>query len=266
MTTRKTKDGRLTRSPSAKTGPDRSPALTRTKAAPKTAKPAEAKPAPKEKPHQLSDAAAHAVKRAYKVIGENIEQGRAAAEQFREGHYNIRDVPYDLNEMSLRVLGLTRELSVVTFTLLERLLTDPKFPGGGIRPTGKPGRKPTTPGGFRPAPPPPGQPSPGPASSQAGSAQVRVDVLFVGKPGKVLAVALARPDSAPAFADLRLTAAGVPKAPPIVGDPVWRADDPGAAVITLTLAKDQPAGVYGGLIRAGDTGLPLGVITIEVGP
>ena len=88
----------------------------------------------------LSDEVAHAVKEGYDVIAENLKQGRIAASRFRQGNYNIRDVPGDLEDVGLRMVRLARELSNTTFDICERLLKElgPAAAGKASRP-GPPG-------------------------------------------------------------------------------------------------------------------------------
>ena len=65
---------------------------------------------------------ARVVQLAYSVIGDNIKQGRDAAEKLRQGQYHISAAPADLDKAGRRVLGLARELSSTTMDLGERLL------------------------------------------------------------------------------------------------------------------------------------------------
>ena len=85
---------RVTRPPPARKGPKRDGS---------SPKPPPAGQGPGPTPRhdvKLTEAAAHAVQTGYNVIAENIEQGRKAAARFREGKYNIRDVPKDAQEMA----------------------------------------------------------------------------------------------------------------------------------------------------------------------
>ena len=65
--------------------------------------------------HPAPDAAvdevvAHAVRVGYQVIGENIRQGRVAADRLRAGDYSMRELPDELGQLSRRLLQLTRDL------------------------------------------------------------------------------------------------------------------------------------------------------------
>lgn len=87
------------------------------------------RPPPGDADTLVSDSVADSVKLAYQVIRENIEQGRLAAARFREGEYNVRDVPHDVNVLTLRLLELSRELTRTSFDVLERVLRSPRTPG-----------------------------------------------------------------------------------------------------------------------------------------
>ena len=91
----------------------------------------------------INESVAHAVRTGYEVVSENIRLGREAAERFRHGKYNIRDVPNDLNTATMRVLILARELSTTTFDVCARLLKE----AGSVQP---PYDRSTPPPAFRP--------------------------------------------------------------------------------------------------------------------
>lgn len=204
-----------------------------------------------------SAAVAEAVKRGYKVIGENIEQGRTAAAQFRNGQYNVRDASHDLNQLSLRMLSLARELSDTTCEVLERLLRDPKFPGAAPRDPAAPPRS-HQPPPFRPAPPPPG----GAAAARGVRPPGPLEVVFKGGPAKVLAATLDRPPQATVLAPPVLKALdGAAKDITGVG---FGAGEAAALRITVDIPAGQPKGVYSGLLCPEGSPIPLGVLTIEV--
>lgn len=242
----------------------------------------------------VSDAIADAVRRGYQVVGENIEQGRAAAEQFRTGHYSIRDVPYDLNQMALRLLILTRELSTTACDILEQVLRDPNLVGPGDRkPGGEDDRtaragppRGTGAPGFRPAPPPPrpdpsggpphirlgaaappragaAPPDPPPARKPAAPPPVTLDVRLTGKPAVVRAATLAPPNPPSPIAAPGLIAADA-NAAAIRAITFSPGGDPLSMTVTIVVPDDQPAGVYSGVICAAETQIPLGTLAIEV--
>jgi hypothetical protein len=227
----------------------------------------------------VSEAIAQAVQLGYRVIGKNIDQGRAAAEQFRAGQYNVRDVPHDLNQMTLRLLSLTRELSVTACDILERVLRDPGFPGAVQRAASPPrdgtdgstGRRDFTPPPFYTAGTAPSGPTrpatepatPPPTTTTSSPAAVELSCKFVGKrPAVVRAASLARPD-APTPLALNALAALDSSVPPI-GPVTFSADGSGGVVANITITDEQPAGLYSGVICAADTQIALGVLTIEI--
>lgn len=68
------------------------------------------------------DAVAQAVRSSYDTLAETIAQGRQAADRFRQGQYNMREVPVDVEKMLLRLLELARQLSGATFDICEQLV------------------------------------------------------------------------------------------------------------------------------------------------
>jgi hypothetical protein len=239
----------------------------------------------------VSDAIADAVRRGYQVIGENIEQGRAAAEQFRAGQYNIRDVPYDLNQMALRLLTLTRELSTTACDILEKVLRDPNLAAAtGRNPAGAEDKagaanapRAASPPSFRPPPPPPrpdagvgprlgaaapppanaGPPLATPGKSPATPPPVTLDVRLSGKAAVVRAASLTPPNPPSPIVAPGLVAADAAAAT-IRAITFSPGADPLSITVTVVVPDNQPAGVYSGVICAAATQIPLGALAIEV--
>jgi len=224
----------------------------------------------------VSEAIANTVKLAYSVIGQNVEQGRRAASKFRQGEYNIRDVPSDVNALATRLLNLTRELSTTTFDILERLLKDPQMLGALQRGTDNPkGSE------FRAPGAPPFYPTPGSApngqgppsapsspSSQPTSAQetLALSCAFTGaRRAATRAASLTRPDQPTVLALSTLTSLDG-SLPPIGGVRFSAAPDGSGIVANVPIPDGQPAGLYSGVICAEDTQKALGLLTIEVLP
>ena len=221
----------------------------------------------------VSESVAHAVRLGYDVIGENIRQGREAAGRFRRSEYNVRDVPNDLNRLSIRLLNLTRELSTTTFDLLDRLLNDPNTPGAGPRArTADP-----APAGFYPAPPaawpsssasgPLSGPLPGAARAAAPQAGPVLTCQFAGSRQATLRQgALSRPDQPTRPESLTVTPlASIDPTLKVIGGVTFAPSDDGAGVVArIVIPDDQPAGTYSGVVCAPDTQAPLGVLAIEV--
>jgi len=227
----------------------------------------QAPPPPNENDTQYSDAVADSVKLAYAVIRDNIAQGRAAASKFRDGEYNVRDVPHDVNVLSLRLLNLTRELSRTSFDILEGILSNPRTPGATA---------------WRP--PPPSQQDPrqfhpgaGPfnpdwnytgAPSRQGQTQpdtrtIPISCVFTGvRNAQVRSAALSRPRS-PTHLALPVLASLKAGSAPIMGATITPSSNPDGVMVNLEIPAGQPPGVYGGAILD-DQGYAVGALTIEV--
>ena len=63
-----------------------------------------------------------AVKLAYRVVDQHIQQGRHAAARVRAGTYNSVDLEADLKSLVDRMIGLTRELGSVSVELFDTLI------------------------------------------------------------------------------------------------------------------------------------------------
>jgi len=205
----------------------------------------------------VSESVARAVKMGYDVIAENIRQGRIAAERFREGEYNIREVPGDLEVAALRLLKLARELSTTTFDVCEKLLKEIA--------ANAPAKARTA--GVPPFPAP--SPDPPPSTTKAADPRMmRLTVRFEGgPPAQGHTTHLERPSEPTAPSD-------------ITADPL-AARDAGLSPITsvrfdvdmaleglvaiVQLPQNQAAGIYSGLVHTPHSKVPLGVLTIEVG-
>jgi hypothetical protein len=208
---------------------------------------------------KVSEAVARVVRMGYDVIGQNIEEGRLAAERFRTGQYSIRDVPSDLGALSLRLLGLTRELSATTFDILERLLRDPALVGAlQARKDASAAAQPT-PGPQTPA---------GATAAGAVAAETALDVPltcnFRGAPKAVVkAATLTRPKT-PTLLSVAGLACLDKSVAPITDVTFSPAADGYGVIAQVGLKDDQPAGVYSGVVCGADSQLPLGLLTIEV--
>jgi hypothetical protein len=210
----------------------------------------------------INDAIAQAVRSGYDVIADNIQQGRAAAARFRQGEYNIRDVPDDVSTVLLRLMQLARELSTTTFDVCEKLLKDMRPPASGAAPTGA-AADPTPP--FRPHPAPPQRPEPAPPAP--GPAQMKLTVRFEGAPNAVARTgSLNRPSQPTLPRDLVVTPLA-PRDPngPVISQVRFETDiSVEGLVAVVTVPPGLPAGVYSGLVRAPDDDVPLGVLTVEI--
>ena len=213
-------------------------------------------PDPPEKPGDdptFSESVAHAVRTGYDVVSENIRLGREAAERFRHGEYNIRDVPNDLNTATMRVLTLARELSTTTIDVCARLLKE----AGSVQPPHD-----------RSAPPPPFHATP--ASSSGGNKPLNALNLTIRFDGAVKAVAhpalLTRPPKSTKPTDISVTAltSRTAGSPPITGVNFGVDLSVEGLIATVYIDQGQPSGVYSGMVYAEGVAAPIGVLTIEV--
>ena len=210
----------------------------------------------------INQSVAHAVKLGYDVIAENIKQGREAAQAFRKGNYNMREVPGDLEVAAMRLLQLARELSTTTFDVCERLLKEvgAKAPAADRASDIPPFRASKAANGT----PPKASPA---AAKPADPGLMKVTVRFAGA-GKALAhtETLARPRQPTAVAEISAQPLAPPRAggPPIAGVSFESDVSVEGIVAVVTLPKGQAPGVYSGLVHAGRDDVPLGVLTIEI--
>ena len=264
MTIRKGKAGKAeahrSRPEPERSGPDRATRAGSSKDAPLSAaiKPASA-PA---HDHTVSESVAHVVKVGYDVIADNIKQGREAAQRFRQGQYNMREAPGDLEVAAMRLLHLARELSTTTFDVCERLLkeTSAKVPPVD-RASGVPGFRAGKAAGHAAAKA---------AANTAADAEpqwMRVTVRFPDDAkARAHTAALLRPKHPTAAADISVQplARRTAGAKSITGV-VFETDVSVEGIVAVvTLPDGQAPGVYSGLVHAKREDVPLGVLTIEI--
>ncbi len=208
----------------------------------------------------VSESVAHVVKLAYDVLTQNLEQGRTAAQRFRQGEYRAGEVPGDLEKAALRLIYLARELSTTTFDVCERLLKEV-----GTRPPGEDRTAGMPP--FRAAAPKPAAPQPTAPGPAADAGLVKVTVRFVGGPKAVARTeTLARPTrpTAPGAISVTPLVSRVADVAPITGVGFSVDIAVEGLVATVALPDGQKPGVYSGLVHAGEEEIPLGVLTIEI--
>lgn len=211
----------------------------------------------------MAEAVADAVKSGYDVLEETISQGRAAAEKFRQGEYNFREVPGDIEDLALRLLALARQLSTTTFDICERLLHQIGSAGGPPPPGQVAAQVPpfiaTVARGATGHPPPPAHPHPLP--------EMRLTVRFAGT-GQAVAhsVSLTRPERPTTPSDISATPLGPREGTAVALTGVtFEADlNAGGLVATVTIPPGQPAGIYAGLVCAAGQAVPLGMLVIEL--
>ena len=244
---------RVRRPATAAAGPNRASTTAQSRPAPTASDPAlDAK---------VSDAVAQVVKLGYDVIAENIQQGREAAARVRQGKYNIREAPGDLEVAAKRLLHLARELSETTFDVCERLL---KELAAQKPPADRTAAMPS----FRaPKPAPPPTPAATPPAEPGAPGAMKVTVRFDGAPGAVAHTAsLPRPrrPAAPSDVTAQPLTPGEGKGEPITRVSFETDVSIDGIVARVSIPKGQPPGVYSGIVRVKDDPIPLGVLTIEL--
>lgn len=248
---------RLTRPEPARLGPDRSGATA-------SAKPAEPAPKPAQNDElAINEAVASSVRTAYDVLAQTIEQGRKSAEQFRQGDYNMRDVPDDARHLVERLLTLARQLSTSTFDVCEAVLRQaPTF--GAPPPPGA-----TTVPPFQAVKPIGGEAAQAAHAPPAPAASMRLVVRFEGNAkerGVAHTTALARPTVPTLPSDITCTAL-LPRegqAAPLA-KVAFAADlADGGLIAIVSIDEGQPAGTYAGTVYGANQPLPLGLMVVEV--
>lgn len=264
MTTPKTTEAkpRVRREAPARGGPDRSGAKARETA--KAAAPPPQPPPPM--PLDIDEAVAGSVQTAYDVLAESIEQGRRSAEQFRQGEYNIRDVPGDVRSLASNVLRLTRQLSQTAFDVCEALLAQQPsataMPEPGVTKV-DPFRDPQDPpSGFEPSPAPPStaaQPSAVPPG------MMQLTVQFVGSKDAVSRNgALAQPSPPVGARDITVSPLTARSDAKPLTDVTFDIMTSGGVIATVKVPDGQPAGVYSGTVFAPNQDVPLGLLVVEL--
>jgi len=210
----------------------------------------------------INEQIAQAVRAGYDVIAENIQQGRDAAERFRQGDYNIRDVPDDVQTVLQRLLQLARELSTTTFDVCDRLVTEMRSNPLVAQKTGD-----TPPFRNASAPARPARPPAAPPPASPGPAQMDLAVRFEGGvSGLARTTCISRPSQPTAPQDLAATplASRDPKGPVITQVRFEMDISAGGLIAVVTPPAGAPAGVYSGLVRAPHDDVPLGVLAVEI--
>jgi hypothetical protein len=241
-------DGRIRRPKPERTGPNRAAGDFAAESG------AASKPAGDGAPDgSVSESVAQAVRMGYDVIAENIRQGREAAERFRLGEYNVRDVPGDLEAVLLRLIGLAREVSTTTLDVCERLLKEM-----GSRQAA--GSEPPVP--PFPSPEPKPKPSPPP---QPGPPRMKLTVRFTGaRKARAITEALDRPRRPTRPEDL-FAGPLRSRAGDEITDVRFEIDvSVEGLVAVVAVPQALPAGIYAGMVQARDDEVPLGVLTVEI--
>jgi hypothetical protein len=203
----------------------------------------------------ISQEVADAVKRGYDIITENIRQGREAAERFREGEYSLRQTPDELARLATRMMLLAREMSTTTFDVCDRVLREL---GGAISAAKD-----------RDGSVPPFRPAGYSASQSPEGGRLRLTPRCEGHPrafGRPTTIDRPKGPTEPQRLKVgKLTSLAGGDSPIKAADVRFEVDLSREGVIPVVKTPpDHPAGVFSGMVYAGDDPSPLGAITIEV--
>lgn len=205
-------------------GPDRA-GFGRTRG--RTPEPPPSPAAARDAPEVVADA----VRLGYRVIEENLRQGRDAADRFRADGYRLEDAQEDVVTLGRRVMGLARELGSGSFDLLAAVLDDPRL-REAVR-----SRAPSAPD-RGPVPPTPPRPA-------------DFAVLVLGHPsatGEAVMEPLTGLSGPPQPTPLRPVPESTAAAP-ITGVRLGVHPDTGAHALLVPVPPDQPPGVYAGTVH-----------------
>lgn len=205
-------------------------------------------PPPDEPFAEVSEVVADAVRLGYRVIEENLRQGRTAADRLRARDYDVDDARDDIVTLGRRFVDLARDLGTSWFDLIGAVLDDPRLIDA-VRPTRSDrDRK----GGDRP----PHDRDP----------TRRTPVEVVGHPtafGEALLSDPSRLARPPQVTPLRLID-GPAQAPAIMGARLGAASETGALALIVPVPPDQAPGTYAGTIYETGSKRLLGSISLTV--
>jgi hypothetical protein len=187
---------------------------------------------------------ADAVRLGYDVIGQNLQQGRAAADRFSAGAYGVDHARDDVSALGGRLVQLARDLGTVWFDLLGAVLRDPTLQEA-LKPKPVPEKPP--PGNDAPAR------SPVTVGCQVkGNARASAAPFFLSQPEQpslLSAAGLYSPDRS---------------LPPITNLTFLASDDGSSIIAVINVPADQPAGTYSGVVCDEATHAPLGTLSVQV--
>lgn len=192
----------------------------------------------------VGEAVAEAVRAGYRVIGENLRQGRAAADRMAAGRYEIADAPEELTVLGNRLVQLGRELSTVWFDLVGAVLRDP-----GLKDVLKPLHAKA--------------PVHAPAAAPAATGPM-LSVVFLGSErarAKAVPMQVAERPSSLVTAGFHALGTGQP---PITQVRFTVSGDGEGIVALVEVPEHQPAGHYSGTVCDAASGEPVAALTIEI--
>lgn len=197
---------------------------------------------------------ADAVRIGYEVIGDNLRQGRAAADKFSAGVYYLDDVPKDLKLLGRRLVKVSQEMGTLWFDLAAAVLRDP-----GLRDALAPQPVAKAKYGHK------GHGASGGGAGLAAQGHVTLTCAFDSplpcRANPVTVPAL----KAPQHLVMESLEADAGRAPPITGVRILSGGSADMATVLITVPAKQPAGVYVGVVRESAGGVKLATLRVEVG-
>ena len=206
-------------------------------------------PPPDEAFPEVSEVVAEAVRLGYRVVEENLRQGRLAADRLRAGDYDVEDARDDVVKLGRRFVDLARDLGTSWFDLIGALLDDPRLIDAvrskrDDRDAHRRDRK----------------------VNDDDDATCRTPVEVVGHPtafGEALLSDPARLTRPPQVTPLRLID-GPAQAPAIMGTRLGAASETGALALIVPVPPDQASGTYTGTIYETGSKRLLGSVSLTV--
>ncbi len=202
----------------------------------------------------VHEVVAHAVRVGYEVIGDNIRQGKTAADRITAGDYAVKDLPDELTQLSLRLLQLTRDMSATTFDLIGAVLRDPNLQNAikGLAPSLTPAVS--------------GKPAAAPPAAAPPTAAVTLTCVVRGNPKAFgMPSMLQHPEQAAALSIAGLFSPN-PALPSLKGIKFVPAPGGQGIAAIVDVPDSQPAGNYSGVICDSATHQTLGTLTVQVMP
>jgi hypothetical protein len=203
---------------------------------------ATAEPPPEARAEALADdvetVVADAVKLGYQVLGDSLHQGRVAASRLSAGTYGLSDVRTDATDIGGRLMKLAGDMARLWIDLVGAVARDPDLTHA-VRP--------------REIPPDPTVPG-----------RIPVTVQVRGRDGATgHASPLGRPEAASGLVCPGLHAAAAGLAP-ITGIGFAAAPDGASILAVVTVPREQPPGLYSGVILDGLSHAVLGTLSVRV--
>ena len=194
----------------------------------------------------LNDVVARSVELGYRVVDEYVRQGQKAAARLTGGTADPEAVTGDMQELSARMAQYASDMAGMWFQMVDVMLASP---AAGASPTAGPTSAP------RQAPQPAAPPAVEP---------VRVRVEIVSLQPVEVGIDL-RPGAGNRPLIVHALRAVDAEKPPLTAAIVPGGED-GVVQLRVHVPDAQPPGTYSGLLIDAASSLPVGTLTLRVGP